>query len=83
MPEPRKLEEKWLSFAEFVIPQKASIAQRQEMRRAYYAGASSMFELITSIPDDASKEDASNVRSDLQQEYINFFSGLSNLDKDS
>lgn len=45
------IREQWESFERQVIPIGASAIQRQEMRRAFYAGAIALFSSILSILD--------------------------------
>lgn len=39
----KKLSELWQSYADRVLPKHASAIQRQETRRAFYAGAGALF----------------------------------------
>jgi hypothetical protein len=43
----KKLSELWQSYADHVIPPTASPIQRQETRRAFYAGATALFNGVT------------------------------------
>lgn len=67
---------RWLAFAKEAIPLDAPSIQTQEMRRAFYAGASIMFELLTSLPEEMSEEETCNMFSELEQECINFLSRI-------
>lgn len=48
----------WRSYAEHVLPAGASKVQKQETRRAFYAGAGLLFEALTNAvgPDDVSED---------------------------
>jgi hypothetical protein len=50
--ERRSLSEEWSEFARLVIPDGASAMQVTEMRRAWYAGAASIFDLISGGLDE-------------------------------
>jgi len=54
----KTLFEEWFAFAAAVIPEQATDVQRREMRRAWYAGAATLFSIITSglDPDAESTE---------------------------
>lgn len=58
MGQKRLIEAGWRSFAEHVLPASASAVQRQETRRAFYAGAGLLFEKLTNAvgPDDVSED---------------------------
>ena len=49
--EPKLIEAAWLSFERQVIPPTAPDVQRQEMRRAFYAGAQALFTGILGMLD--------------------------------
>lgn len=53
----KTVQEEWASFALAVIPADAPPVQRQEMRRAFYAGCWSMLQLVKLIGTDAVSED--------------------------
>lgn len=46
----------WLSFAEQVLPVHASAMQRQETRRAFYAGANSLLSVLLTNVSDSDEE---------------------------
>jgi hypothetical protein len=48
----------WESYSREVIPAAANDIQRQEMRRAFYAGAGSMMGLVYDLGEDSISEDA-------------------------
>lgn len=50
--------DQWTAFDALVVPKSAGPAQRQEMRRAFYAGAEAMLRLQFSIGDEAVSEEA-------------------------
>jgi hypothetical protein len=72
----QKLETEWQDYSKTAIPINAPAIQRQEMRRAFYAGASAMFSLMTSIDDSMSDEEGAKVVEALQQECIDFMNRI-------
>ncbi|MEH2456967.1 hypothetical protein [Nostoc sp.] len=70
----KELDNRWLSFAKQMIPRNASAVQTQEMRRAFYSGASIMFELIINTPEGVSEDDGVGRLSALNEQCVNFFS---------
>ena len=50
------IEEKWASYVDAVLlPLQPSAVQARETRRAFYAGAAAMFDLMTAIEDSEGK----------------------------
>ena len=69
------LQKQWESFEKAVMPKGASLVQQQEMRRAFYAGASAMFGLVTDLgDDDADEGEECKILDGLQNECIEFMS---------
>lgn len=68
------LAEQWDSFARAVLPLKCPPTQRQEMRRAFYAGAESiLFRVIQSFSPESEPTDADlKIMEDLDQELKDF-----------
>lgn len=56
------IREQWDSFDVAVVPKGCSALQRQEMRRAFYAGAESVLALFFDIGGDHVSEDEGVVR---------------------
>jgi hypothetical protein len=52
----RPIAAKWDLFAAAVLPTDASRIQRQEMRRAFYAGAEALRQVMLDAPDDDAGE---------------------------
>ena len=50
--------EQWAAFEVLVVPKDAPPVQRQEMRRAFYAGAETMLRLSYSVGDKSISENA-------------------------
>lgn len=46
------IEKEWATYRAFVMPGDASVAQVDETRKAFYAGASSLFHTILNILED-------------------------------
>lgn len=46
------VDEQWQDFLEVVIPNDAPPIQRQEMKRAFYAGATAMLDLVCVVSED-------------------------------
>ena len=53
----KTVKSEWESFEAAVMPRGAGIVQRQEMRRAFYAGAWSMLCAVRGIGDDSVSEE--------------------------
>lgn len=66
--------EQWDSFARAVLPADAPAVQRQEMRRAFYAGAQGiMFGVIAALaPDSEPTTEDLKVMENLQTELNDF-----------
>jgi len=66
--------EQWDEFARAVLPSGVSQVQRQEMRRAFYAGAESiLFRVITAFAPESEPTDADlQIMDDLDQELKDF-----------
>ena len=47
----RPIAEAWSSYAQAVVPRVASIVQRQESRRAFYAGAGALQQILEAITE--------------------------------
>lgn len=54
MPSSKRIEKEWRDLAALTLPPDASIVQRMEMRKAFFAGAIAMFSLIFSGLDASS-----------------------------
>ena len=68
-------QKQWQDFEKSVIPPNAPAVQRQEMRRAFYAGASAMFNLTRKLGDeDVDEDEAVLVLEGLEQELAEFLS---------
>lgn len=73
MAHPKIIDTAWRSYAEQVIPMNAPDIQRQECRRAFYAGAASVFSGIMTMldpgaePTDADLEKMSALEDELNQ----------------
>lgn len=47
------IEEQWEEYSRMTMPSNASLTQRVETRKAFYAGFASCFASITSVADDS------------------------------
>ncbi len=56
MTNPRLIEQSWRSFAEAIELTDAPDVQKTEMRRAFYAGAVSLFYMLNKIMDPSTVE---------------------------
>ena len=54
----RRIETGWRTYAEHVLPAGAPSVQTQETRRAFYAGAWHMLNLLAELGEDSVSEDA-------------------------
>lgn len=62
------LEQDWISYSLRVMPSMALEVQRNETRRAFYAGAASMFALVVqaaALPEDAACDRMDEIRREL------------------
>jgi hypothetical protein len=66
------IREYWLSYAKAVVPVDASVVQRIECRRAFYAGAMACFGHITNDVADLSDDDGCVAMSKLLAELLRF-----------
>ncbi|MFN6460827.1 MAG: hypothetical protein RMZ41_003140 [Nostoc sp. DedVER02] len=77
MTKKQRLQEEWQDFEKAVVPKNASALQKQEMRRAFYAGALIMFSLTRGLgSDDISEDEAFEVFGGLEQELKEFHSNV-------
>ena len=74
MPRRMLIHEQWDGFARAVIPRGASQTQRQEMRRAFYAGAQGLLKVIVGSlsPDPEVEPTDLQVMDSIQQELRMF-----------
>lgn len=67
------LASKWDAFQTLVVPASAGPVQRQEMRRAFYAGAEAVLQLMWGIGDkNVSEEQGMETISSWHEECQNF-----------
>lgn len=52
------IEKEWMQYEALVIPKDAGSIQRQETRRAFYAGAQALLEMTNSLGEETVSEDA-------------------------
>lgn len=73
MPDQKIIDAAWRSYSEKVLPFNASDIQRQECRRAFYAGASSLFDGILTMldpgtePTDADLDKMTAIHSEFEE----------------
>lgn len=71
------LEQEWLNYASRILPKGCSPVQRQETRRAYYAGIWTLLQMVKAIGDDeASEEQGVQELEKLENECISFMSQI-------
>ena len=63
----------WMTFAGAVLPVDASALQREEMRKAFYAGFFESFKIFVDISTTLSEKDAVKVLDRLNKESTDFF----------
>ena len=70
----RLIDTGWRSYAEHVLPAGASKAQKQETKRALYAGAGLLFEALTNAvgPDDVSEDAGMDIMASVDTEIRTF-----------
>lgn len=66
--------EQWDQFARAILPEGCSALQRQEMRRAFYAGAQGLFYVIMRVMDPGAEptDDDMKLMSGLEREMSDF-----------
>lgn len=67
------IQTQWEKFSSLVVPKDASPVQKQEMRRAFYAGAEAMSKILFAIGDQSLSEDAGAQILEGCQDEINRF----------
>lgn len=78
----RSVKNEWDSFEKSIIPIGAPEIQRIEMRRAFYAGATSLLQLMLDLgEDDVTEDGGMMVIEGLRQECRAFFEGEMAMDK--
>lgn len=73
------LNDEWNTYSGHVIPPKAPGIQRVEMRRAFYAGAATMFNLMTQAASKSEGEptvEEMNEVDAIYKEILTFFAGM-------
>lgn len=69
----KRIEKEWLDYRNDVIPKEAGLVQLQECRRAFYAGAWGLLQLILNQvepgtePTDADLQMMSEIRQELEE----------------
>ncbi len=63
----------WQGYKDKIMPANAPAIQIQETRRAFYAGAFTMFNLITGCAEDITEEMYAKMLTDIQAELNKFF----------
>lgn len=58
----------WQSYAREVVPAEASTVQREECRRAFYAGAAAMLSLVFEAVDPHDEDEGENNLQQLEEE---------------
>jgi hypothetical protein len=66
----------WTIFAGAVLPADASPVQRQEMRKAFYAGFIEAFRIMTEFSADLPQDEAMSVLDRLNVESLDFVKGM-------
>lgn len=67
----------WMDFKSKVIPADASVVQKMEMKRAFYAGATSTLAILDDISsDDVPDEVGAAIINGLAKEVTSFFTGI-------
>lgn len=61
------LQDHWNMFERSVIPPNATTVQRQEMKKAFIAGMSTMMSVLEHTPDDGDEEFVFNLCTELDQ----------------
>lgn len=75
----KRIEIAWLAFKEVVIPADAPDEQISDMKKAFYAGALSLFNTLVYNVDQASDEPTDKdmqMAQDIDDELEEFFAGI-------
>lgn len=74
MPKRLLMAEEWNHFASYILPPNAPSVQRQEMRRAFYAGAQSiLFRIVKTLAPESEVTEADlRIMSDVYEELQDF-----------
>ncbi|MBN3875229.1 hypothetical protein [Nostoc sp. JL23] len=71
----KTLEQEWLEYASKVLPKGCSPIQRQETRRAYYAGIWTLLQMVKELGDEeVSEEQGAQELDKLENECASFIS---------
>ena len=73
---PISIRSQWDRFERDVMPDKAGPVQRQEMRRAFYAGASIMLKLTHKAAIEMDEVAATNYLEELDEELKEFLTDM-------
>ncbi|MEH2029827.1 MAG: hypothetical protein V7K67_09145 [Nostoc sp.] len=69
------LEQEWLNYASKVLPKGCPPVQKQETRRAYYAGIWTLLQMVKELGDDeVSEEQGAQELEKLEEECVSFMS---------
>lgn len=68
----------WRQYAEHVLPAGANRVQKQETKRAFYAGAGLLFEALTEAvgPDDVSEDAGMDIMASVDTEIRAFLADV-------
>ncbi len=72
------MQTKWDCFQQIVLPDGVSEIQRTEMKRAFYAGAKSFFDLQLAMPDGITEKAEEAMLSGWADELDQFASDIQN-----
>lgn len=69
----------WSKFRDAVVPKDAPPHQFEEMRRAFYSGGWTVFELVIAASKNMSEEEAEKVLNGIDEEFKEFFRTVGNI----
>lgn len=78
MPRRKLIDEGWRLYAEHALPTNAPRVQKQECKRAFYAGAGLLFEKLTNAvgPDDVSEDAGVAIMAGVDDEIRRFLNDV-------
>ncbi len=68
----RPIAELWATYAEHVLAVNAGSVQTRETKRAFYAGAHSLFEKVGDISSNQTEKEAMLFMKDVQKDAVKF-----------
>lgn len=71
-PKTQTIAQMWISFSKSVVPPNASIIQRTEMKKAFYAGATSLLSAMKGMDESLSEDEGAQILESYESELVGF-----------